>query len=206
MKYIPYIILAAALTATGPMYLTVKKKNRDLGIFFKVLTTALIASVTLFAKDKSAATWLFFGGLCVCAAADALLEYKFKVGMVVFLCAHLFYISAYILLGRVTAASAVIFALLFAITLVLVKFKAEKSLKIVGIVYGAVISAMVSLAVPYAFSQGSILFGLGAILFFASDSVIALTLGKRNKLWMDILILVTYWGAQTLIALAAYGV
>ena len=168
------------------------------------------------ARAGGAYAWLTWIGLILGAAGDVLLQFMdcrpkdrepfFRAGLGAFLIGHVFYIVAFVLLGRVTGWAVLLAAVLFA-ALFLLQFPARMDLKgqkVPVYAYAAVISVMTAFAV-LSFGAGArgALVGLGGILFLVSDAILALIFfsplrEKSLPTWN----LITYYAAQILLALS----
>jgi uncharacterized membrane protein YhhN len=168
-------------------------------------------------------TLLLLGGLALSLAGDVLLIFQdnpraFLAGLVAFLCAHLFYIAAFISLqlslvlrGRALgeAIAAIGLALVGGLVYRYLRPGLGK-LRLPVILYILVISAMVhrALAVALAYAGPATqpaLIVAGALLFYLSDAILAVNRFRLHgqmphyKRWN----LSTYYAGQLLIALSA---
>ena len=95
------ILLAVALTVFLCMPLRYRYLNegkKGLTLLFKAIPTLMAAGFAAWAalRAPGADTYadLVFAGLCVCAAADVLLEIRFEVGGFLFFTGHMLYVLA----------------------------------------------------------------------------------------------------------------
>ena len=180
---------------------------------FKPLTTALILLVALQAKHAPTPAYrpLIVAGLVCSLAGDVFLmlpRERFVAGLLSFLFAHLFYIAAFVS-GGAGASSWSAWAgaalLAYGASMLRLLWPRLGSLKAPVLVYVGVILLMVWLALGRwlgAQAPGSGLAAAGALLFAASDSLLAWNRFRGEFASAPAIILVTYFPAQLLIALS----
>lgn len=169
--------------------------------FFKGAATAmsaLLAGYGFFSRPSSTALLILIG-LCVCVAADVILDRHFLAGTAAFALGHVCYCAAMVLLQRPGWPSLIVFLLMavgvFALYPQIKKLEKDKStLPYVG--YALLISAMFSLSI----AQKPLLM-LGALLFAGSDVMLLFRIVNNipSKRY-DYLCLGCYFLAQFLIA------
>lgn len=144
-------------------------------------------------------TSLLFWFFLLCAVADVLLELQFLVGMLVFGAGHV--CGALWLYQQVapTRWSFVLWVVALGICFALFHKELPKlqSKAVPFCLYGAVLSALLALALPAPFTDGPACWpiGIGALLFFISDMMVAK--GYFSK-WGERFqkgIMLLYWGA-----------
>ncbi len=167
---------------------------------FKIIPTSLCALLALYGAvtGGQAAAWFLFLGLCVCAAADWLLEFQFFKGMAAFGAGHILYIIGYLLSGTLKWRSLIVFVLLFsAVFFLYSRLKSRLEQAPLYLIYASILCTMAALA-----SSGPPFLMIGGFLFVISDCMIGIGMAgqRKNSRLYDIMILVTYYAAQFLIA------
>lgn len=199
------IAVSAGLAISGKY-----KKQKFIHYAFKPLTMVLIISLawerTL--SSPSSYGYLVISGLCLSLLGDIFLmlpKNRFRPGLVAFLAAHVLYIFAlsqgiqlrsYFVLVPLLLLGAIIYAVIF---------KNIRRLRVPVLVYVLVLSLLAWVAINrhLTFANGgSLLVMLGGLLFFVSDSALAVN-RFRKKFWLaEILILSAYFAAQLCFALS----
>ena len=222
--------IAAVLTCAAQVfdwcYLKALKNGKPrLGAVWKASASAcflLIGAIALPQTVRPLSGWLIFLGLFFGLAGDVVLQLRylypkkhdlcFVLGMLLFGLGHLSYIPALLLLD----APAWLPALpVCAVMLLFVKLytvwrgvKADRFL-LPGTVYLAIVCYMGALAAVVAvrgFSVGTLLFAIGGILFPISDSILtAHSFGRERRAIQSVLLHITYYLAQCLIAAAIFA-
>lgn len=165
------------------------------------------AAVALGAPDAGAGRWLL-AALVLGLVGDVLLlgdsEPRFLGGLGAFLVGHLGYLVAFVVLGLDRPVWALVGAAAVALALgpasrVLTATAREGGLALAGPVaaYVVVLGAMVVAA----WATGQVLAGLGATVFLASDTTLALNRFVAPRRWAPVLVMVTYHLGQALIVL-----
>lgn len=191
---------------------------------FKPLTTVLIILLcygSFKARHDRAFSLLFLAGLVFSLFGDIFLMLEggrfFLPGLTAFLIAHLFYLTAlargferlkrgdYYTAAFIVAAGIIIFS---ALGKGMVAADQGKMLLPVGL-YALVISAMVWLALGHYFrnrltGQQKILVSIGAVFFYASDTVLAFNMFVEPLWWAPPFIMATYFWAQFCLARSTY--
>lgn len=201
------IVLSAAVSISA-----VYRGPRGFVYFFKPLTIVLITLLALLNKFPVtyAYKYLIVGGLVCSLAGDVYLMLpsdRFIHGLVSFLVAHLFYIAAFTLSGeRAELAVWVVVPLAIHCGLMLrLLWPLLGKMKTPVIVYMLVILLMAWTAWSrYLVTRhgGTYLAAVGATIFIASDSFLAVDRFKGHFRSAQLLILTTYFFAQYLIALS----
>ena len=178
---------------------------------FKPLATLLVLALALSVPAPLPAyRWAVVAGLAFSTAGDIFLMLprdRFVAGLVSFLVAHLFYIYAFCI-GVGFGAAPLLWLPYAAIgggMLAMVWRGLKPALRIVVIAYVAVITAMAGQAAGRWYGLGgeaALAAALGAALFLASDSVLAINRFRARFPAERAVTLGTYWAAQTLIALS----
>ena len=178
---------------------------------FKPLTLLLILGIAAFGRTTAPPAYKYFvlGGLALSLAGDAFMmlrRKRFELGLGAFLLAHLCYITAFRtgMLPRFALQPLLPLAIFAALILrTLLPYLGK--MKYPVLLYVAVITAMAALAAGRFIQWGGAkpLFAFaGAVLFMASDSVLAYDRFAKPIPRAQIVILGTYFAAQTLIALS----
>jgi uncharacterized membrane protein YhhN len=158
-----------------------------------------VLSLAIFAARRDR---LFAAGLLASAAGDAVLAIRghFVAGLVCFLIAHAIYVAAFARRARPNRARIGASVVLSAATTALAAFIVPHAgaLAIPVAAYVVVITAM---GVAALLADASILLPIGAILFIASDTLLALNLFVAQNRAAAVLILPTYYAAQLLLFL-----
>lgn len=198
--------ISAALTITAQY-----RRNPRLEYVCKPLTTALIIAIALLAEREASQTYqaLILLGLLASLAGDVFLmlpQDRFVPGLVSFLIAHIFYISAF------TTASPDVPALWYGIPFVLYGvvmlwrlWPDLGSMRAPVMIYVGVILVMAWQAANrwiVTRDTGPLLALIGAYLFVLSDSVLAVERFRGTFRSAPFWVLSTYFAAQWLIALS----
>ena len=149
----------------------------------------------LAAGKQGFSDWMIFVGLLFCVLADVLLELEFLWGVVTFGIAHFCILGILGIYG--------VFLMIFHKGLP----KLGK-LKIPVLLYAAVLSSMVSMAVSAAVivpGRSRYFLAAGACAFLISDSLIAVrTIEKKQSLLMGAVLLTLYYGAVYMMGMSVY--
>lgn len=180
-------------------WMAVGTRRKTLELAAKPATLVMLILVTLALEpdDPTVRTW-FVVALVFGLAGDVflMLEERFFVfGLASFLVGHLAYVVGFVIGGvERSAAAAGVAVVVLGLTTVGVRVVRAVSSgddpKLVGpvVAYVGVISVMVVVA----FGSGSVLAAAGAILFYASDALIAWTRFVQDYPWGRVAIIVTY--------------
>lgn len=150
----------------------------------------LLTLITWFIKSTSPITGNFkqmiLAALCLSLAGDVWLIFEksnpsfFIFGLICFLAAHVFYALSFNRLRTDNAVSVkwwlAIFVAAFYFSLIYMLFAHLGDMKIPVLIYGAVISIMLFIAIHFFFVKkpGSVFIVAGALLFITSDSLLAI--------------------------------
>ena len=206
-----YILLSAILIS-GFIYIlsdyTVKPVFRYI---FKPLTTILIILLAVFQTPEVSENYkyLIIGGLLFSLAGDIFLMLpgdRFIAGLVSFFIAHILYICAFAGdMGPYLEWSYLIPVLTYAAVFLAILLPHTKKMSIPVIAYTLVLAVFLWQAA----GRGLTLEGnspdiafLGAVLFVASDSVLAYDRFVKGFKFAGVFIMLTYWAAQVFIALS----
>ena len=157
---------------------------------------ALACAVYAFSHGDST---LIAAGLCVCALADAVLNYVFVPGTVLFGLAHLCFMAGFISRGGHWTLRAIVFILLASLLVYTVLNAGNRKKQPLMLVYVLLLSLMTALAC----GCGASLM-LGGILFTVSDTVLGMRIlyGWRPR-YAGWLCMGTYYAALVFMALGA---
>lgn len=149
---------------------------------------------------RGTAAWLVVAGLVVSLIADVVIERSFLGGLGLFLFAHLLYIGAFC--ARTTALRPAL-AVPFIGWGVLVLWRLWPGLgemRVAVVVYAIAICTMMWRAGATIGMPGGWLAAIGAVLFAASDTLIAMDRFHKPIGGVQYPIMVLYWAGQALIA------
>lgn len=200
------IFLSAALTITANY-----TNRRQWYYVLKPLTTVLILLLVLLNQSPVTPTYRFLilSGLVFSLAGDIFLMLpsdRFISGLISFLIAHILYILAF-------APGIVLplqwwpgfFVLVFIIIILRLILPGTDNLKVPVVIYTVIIGSMLWIATERMLNLGTISAlqaAVGAALFVASDSALAVRRFLRDFPAAQGVILTTYYAAQLLIALS----
>lgn len=146
------------------------------------------------------------GDVTICQSAPG----GFLFGMIFFGLGHFFYIAAFLQVSEHAVWAILVFAVIYLIFLYIIRklVKMHPDFKYMAIpisIYGAVISAMVSLAVTVSFSTGyGLILLVGAALFAVSDGILAYGFVGKKSDRLDTFGLYCYFIGQSLFAVSLY--
>lgn len=168
-------------------------------LVFKGLTTFVAAVLALYAYSISGAEYalVLAVGIALCALADVLLELHFLSGTACFAAGHILYITAFIKRSPPQTANILVFLVLAGISY-LVMQRARKNMGnqvLPYFVYALIISCMVAMSI-----HQPMLATVGALMFAASDAIIARRLIKPQASDWDRACILLYYMAQYLLA------
>jgi uncharacterized membrane protein YhhN len=212
-----YLIPIPFLVVTVALLLRAEFRHAQQQIYvFKPLSTLLIIAVALLSftspgVQPSFTLWVTLG-LVLSLGGDVLLMFKsnkaFLIGLVLFLLAHVVYSIAFTVPNGFHAADLISGAALlaFAIVIYLYLQPGLGSMKVPVMLYTLVICFMVNRAISTFFGDAftttqAWLISLGAILFMASDLILAIN-RYRHPFPANRYGLILYFGGQLLIALS----
>ena len=178
----------------------------------KPIPVLLMAIYLLLLPGKHRFQWLVIIGLIFGMMGDILLEYSpetFIFGLVSFLAGHIFYIIAFTLDCRRPGLGYAIFVYLYGVALYsFLEIGDMGDMALPVLLYVLVITTMVWRAAaryhaPGVNQESASAGVLGALLFLASDSLLALTLFIFPIPFAGVVVIITYWLGQLGITLAA---
>jgi uncharacterized membrane protein YhhN len=199
MTQIAWVLLAGAIVFAVTDWVAVVRGNRRVRWVAKpAVIVLLIGLVPLLQRSGGAERAAFAGALLLCLAGDLFLlagDRWFGAGLAAFLVAHLAYAAGFLVGGvnnglLVAAAAAVAIVSLGFGSRVLLAILRSGSRRMTGPVaaYLVAISAMLALAA----ASGKPAAVAGALLFYASDGMIAWNRFVRPLPWSPLPVMVTY--------------
>lgn len=198
------LVCGLAMIISGLRYMSVRKdaepSRRALALKGgTTLLAAIPAAYALLSGGGTSALWIMIG-ILLCAAADVILELHFQGGMVAFGLGHLCFIAAFAAKGGIGAAHLAAWALLSLAAMLYVRKAAEQSTEssLPFVIYGLVIAAMLAASL----TRGPLAV-TGAALFVLSDSILLWGLLRPKPAFLDVAVMLSYWGAQFLLGAAA---
>ena len=206
MRFLPI----AAFWVTSTLALVgAEKKIAWLHVVFKPLTTLLLLAVVGY-PETTFARWIA-AGIVLSAVGDVALLWNgnraFIVGLVAFLLAHVAYVIAFLGVAVWSPHVAVVAVIVSAASLLLLRatWKGAAGLHAATIAYAVVITAMVvaawaTIGGPVAMAPAA---AVGAVLFYISDSSLALNRFRSPVKHIIMLAIGVYWLGQLGIAIAA---
>ena len=206
------LLSAFTLCAAFSAYLTIRAEYRgprSLVYVFKPLTMLCIVGVAWLVPDPISPLYrrLILAGLLFSLAGDVFLMLprdRFVPGLASFLVAHLFYSAAFLIHADTLSWWRLLpFVFLSAALFGLLRPHLG-NLQVPVVVYMGVISVMAWAALnhwqTHTEHRGSVLAFMGAVLFLASDALLALDRFKTPFYKARFYVLTTYFAAQWLIA------
>jgi len=163
----------------------------------------LILGVLVLRGSSNVARRLAAFGLLTGALADAVIEFSFLGGLVVFLAAHLLYIAAFVRVERRPRLLRLLPVALWAALALPVLVTHAGALSVPVLVYGLVIFTMIWRAVAAMEGVGwnaGMIGLLGALFFGLSDTLLGYSRFVAPLPASNLVIMGTYWAGQSLIA------
>jgi uncharacterized membrane protein YhhN len=170
-----------------------------------VLLALIVAALVLGATDSRPGLWLL-GALALGLVGDVFLlgdsDIRFRLGLAAFLIGHLGYVACFAKLGLDPGAWAWVAWVVLLICLLVTRqvpaatyMRGGAALAAPVALYTVVIGAMLILA----FDTGEPLIAVGATVFAASDSILAVDRFVQPRPWAHVVVMVTYHVGQALI-------
>ena len=210
------VIATLALTwgLCMPLYFGLKNRGWQVpSLVFKALPTAMAAAFAGWAALSLHAgryAWLIFAGLCVCVAADVLLNIRFEVGGGFFFCGHVLYVlalSQYRVLNWWCLALFLLSAVALQFFLRHYQAKVPTPFILLGLrLYALALAALLALGLPLpflAFSPPTVMAALGAVLFVLSDLTLCHNTLLQKPTGWHFVSLGVYYAGQLLLGLSA---
>ncbi|MBI4515168.1 MAG: lysoplasmalogenase [Deltaproteobacteria bacterium] len=181
--------LTAFLLLAGLNWVAVARADKPLE---QLVKPAALAALLLYAGAGAGPSGWLIAALVLSLLGDVYLMLPgdcFKAGLSAFLLAHVAYIADFEISPAARIGWLIVVAVLSApLTLRITRAVAQPSLRAAVVLYIAVIALMVASA----FASGRPLAALGALLFFASDGIIAWNRFVHPLAWAQPTIMVTY--------------
>ena len=155
------------------------------------------------AGARTTSAWLVVAGLVVSMVADVLIESSFLAGLGTFLLAHVAYIAAFVARAGELRPLLLLPFLAWGVAVMARLWPGLGPMRWPVIVYAAVICTMMWRAAATVGQPGGWTALIGAVLFAASDTLIALDRFHRPIPNVRAPIMALYWLGQFLIALSA---
>jgi len=204
-----FLPIAAFWVTSTLALIGAEKKIAWLHVVFKPLTTLLLLAVVGF-PETTFARWIA-AGIVLSAIGDVALLWDsnraFIAGLVAFLLAHIAYVIAFLGVAVWSRHLAVVAVIVTVSSLLLLRatWKGAAGLHAATIAYAVVISAMVvaawaTIGGPVAMAPAA---AVGAVLFYISDSSLALNRFRAPVPHIAMLAIGVYWLGQLGIAIAA---
>ena len=204
---IPPILLSACLTIYGEL-----AHRREMVYVFKPLTTGLILLLAALppAEGETRYRLAIVLGLCLSLLGDVFLMLpgdRFVAGLAAFLLAHLAYLAAFTMMVPFGAepAALLLYAAAAAAILILAWPRLGPRMRIPVIAYAAVLGGMAGQALTVASlapAPPATAAAFGAALFVLSDAALVVNRFVRPFRLSPLVVLGTYYTAQTLIAVS----
>lgn len=203
---------AVAMIAFGTLYCCRKQEEEKASLIYKALATSMtvLMSGCYAVRFGGSIAWLICIGTVCCMTADIVLEIHFITGAFIFGIGHLFFIAGFMCEVTPFWDTAIIFAVLYFLFLLIFGrfFKKLKKLAYLGAAYLGVLCVMCSMALTMFIRSGTsygATAAAGGICFVFSDSILAwCKLSKKRKAIHQAVILLLYYSAVYLIALSLY--
>jgi uncharacterized membrane protein YhhN len=201
--------LAVALAAPLDWWAVVGDRRRSEKVLKPAVLTALLLAAWAAGAPHSAAGWWLLAGLALSLVGDVALlsdaPSRFVAGLAAFLLAHVAYVVAFAHVGMPSGRLALVGLVLVALLVVtvgrrVVPAAARKGGPALGAACAAYMAVIGAMGVA-AWATGRPLAALGATVFLASDSVLALDRFVRPVRWGRLAVMVTYHLGQVLIVL-----
>jgi alkenylglycerophosphocholine hydrolase len=205
-----HLLPIAALWVTSTLaILGAEKRVRWLEVVFKPLTTLLFFAV-IGRPESTFARWVT-AGIALSVIGDVALlsnsDRAFIAGLVAFLLAHVAYVIAFLGVAVWSPHVAIVAVVMVASSLLLLRaiWKGAAGMHAATIAYAAVITTMVvsasaTVGGPYLMAPYA---AAGAVLFYVSDSSLALNRFRRPVPHIALWAMGVYWLGQLGIAIAA---
>ena len=211
MPTLPLLLTAAIALSAALAIQAEHRGTRWMVYVFKPLATLLILLLATTAQDPISARYqaLVCAGLLFSLAGDVFLMMprdRFVSGLASFLVAHAFYIAAFASWPPTVSAPIVLMALLLVAGLLLrTLWKKLGTLRIPVVVYAVALVVMAWQAIERSEALDTLSAALaleGALLFVISDATLAEERFAGRSRYGSVIVLVTYFAAQWLIAMS----
>ena len=228
---LPIIVMYVLLIPCAAFFIYVKHRAREkptvAGSVLKGVSTWIIVCAALIGTmdamgQSSVFSVLIIAGLVMGLSGDVAISFSKQdklglvAGMFFFALGHLCYIAALVVASKLVFVSAPIFVALYTVFLIFfIKHRANLGTLFAPVlVYGAVITYMLSLAItmPFSVFPGGLILFFAGILFVVSDILLAqnnfsasgTTIPTPATARREIILLSYYFMAQSLFAVSVY--
>jgi uncharacterized membrane protein YhhN len=211
----PALLLSVLIAVSAVLTVVAEQRGVRRGVYlFKPLTTVLVLALAATAGEPVSGGYqaLVCAGLLFSLAGDVFLMLprdRFVAGLASFLVAHLFYVAAFAPRPPGLAAPLALAAVLaYGGVLLRALWPHLGTLRAPVALYAAALMAMAWQAMErwaVLDATPALLAAAGAVLFVASDSVLAWERFVRRHGWGQVVVLGTYFAAQWLIALSVHA-
>jgi alkenylglycerophosphocholine hydrolase len=152
---------------------------------------------------RGRAAWLVVAGLVLSLVADVLIEKSFLAGLAVFLLAHLAYVAAFVARDAAPRPLLLVPCAAWGVLMLWRLWPGVGALRVPVVVYSVVICAMMWRAAAASAGGSEWITLVGAVLFAASDSLLALDKFHRPLPGAGVMVMALYWAGQLFIAWSA---
>ena len=203
-----YIVSFCVSAACAVSFLLLNgKKSKLLCALLKAAASLALAAPAYraFAVSKNIAFLLIALAITVCACADLVIHFKFIPGGILFAFAHCLFAPAFIIYGSklyVAVIAFVLYAIACAFAFSYFELPAQTRFPLT--VYAAILGVMASFAIGGAFygEAFGITSAVSALLFLASDVMLAMTVENKRPAYWDVLVMILYYMALAGFSLA----
>lgn len=197
------MILPALAAVAALVFLAFEASLGPASPFIKMVPVAVLA-LMVHRSPGGAGKNLAVAGLLVSALADVAIEYRFLLGLVTFLIAHLFYIGAFTRVDSRWRWARLAPVAVWAVLALPALARGAGVLRVPVVLYGLVIFVMIwraaAAAGPRVRWDAGGLGLMGALLFGISDTLLGYNRFVASFPGSDVAVIGTYWAGQSLIA------
>ena len=176
------------------------------------MVALVAAALAMGAPGSGAGRWVLVA-LALGGVGDVLLlgesEGRFLGGLAAFLAGHLAYVAAFVVLGLGRPAWGLVGVGVLAVALVAGRRILPAAAGSGGAALAAPVAAymaVIGIMVVTAWATGRVLGGVGAAVFVASDTTLAVDRFVEPRSWGPVVVMVTYHLGQALVVLGVLGV
>jgi len=162
-------------------------------------------AVWVAAAARGRAAWLVVAGLVLSLVADVLIEKSFLAGLAVFLLAHVAYVAAFLARDAAPRPLLLVPCAAWGVLMLWRLWPGLGGMRVPVVVYSVVICTMMWRAAAASVGAIEWITLTGAVLFAASDSLLAFERFVRPVPRGSVVVMALYWAGQFFIALSARG-
>lgn len=211
----PVIVMLLTWGVCMPLRFHLKEReHKGLSLLLKAIPTALVAGCAGYAVafDPAADAYarLIFIGLCVCVAADVLLDIRFEVGGGLFFAGHVLYVLALSVYKPLSWWSLTVFVLAGGIMQYFLNhYRKQVSSRLIGLglrIYALALAALLAFSIPLpflAYSHRAVMAAVGAVMFVLSDLTLCHNTLRHKPVSWHYVSLGVYYTGQLLLGLSA---